>query len=256
MPQRARNPVKATRTSFRILEELADEDGIGVTELAKQLDLSKGSVSNHLATLQELGYVAREDSQYFLGCQFLRLGTIGRSRHAIAGIANDHAQELANVTGERSVVTVAEEDYATYLYTAPGDHNDTEDIVPGLRVPLHCTAPGKAILAHLSEEYVGQIVSEYDRRRWTDTTITDLDELTTELGVIREQGLAFNRGEYQSDRNGLAAPILSEGRIQGAVGIVGPKSRVSGKTLQQDAAGLVVSVAKQIETDLKQTTGV
>lgn len=256
MPQKARNPVKATRTSFQILEALADEDGIGVTKLADQLDLTKGSVSNHLATLQELGYVTNEESQYSLGCQFLRLGTIARDRNAISDIANDHVEQLAEVTGERSGVVVPENDYAIYLDTTPGNHDDTLNMVPGLRVPLHCTAPGKAILAYLPEEQVDRIVSEYDRLKWTDTTITDLDELKRELSVVREQGLAFNRGEYRPKRNGLAAPIVFNGSVRGAIGITGPKSRVSGKTLQQDAAGLVVSVAKQMETDLKQMQSV
>src|SRR5699024_6551507 len=95
-PDRPR--VKATATSFAILEAVRDRDGAGVTELARALDLAKSAVYKHLMTLTRLGYLVKEDTTYYLSLTFQGFGTRARERYPIY-IAEPAIDNLAGTTG-------------------------------------------------------------------------------------------------------------------------------------------------------------
>jgi DNA-binding IclR family transcriptional regulator len=56
--------VKGVQTSLRIVDALIERNRAGITELAKQLDLSKATVHTHLSTLAAANYVVKEDGKY------------------------------------------------------------------------------------------------------------------------------------------------------------------------------------------------
>src|SRR6056297_1468956 len=119
------NPVGATATTFEIIDALATLERAGVTQLADRLDRSKGSVHNHLATLERLGYVVRDDGQYRLGLQFLELGTGVRAADALYRVARQEIDRLANTSGETASLVVEEAGEAVFAYRA-GDSVDSE----------------------------------------------------------------------------------------------------------------------------------
>ena len=80
MGRPAKNPVKSTETTFRIVEELQELDGAGVSELAAHLGLPKSTVHNYLSTLQQEEYVVRQNGEYKVGIRFLELGAYARNR--------------------------------------------------------------------------------------------------------------------------------------------------------------------------------
>lgn len=92
----------------------------------------------------------------------------------------------------------------------------------GKRVPLHNIAAGKAILAHLSEERVEEIIGQHGLEEWTERTITDREALFSELETIREQEYARNDGETFEGFRAVASPILHEGELLGSIVVSGP----------------------------------
>jgi DNA-binding IclR family transcriptional regulator len=242
----AKNPVETTRKSFRIVELLAARDGGGVSELADALSLSKATVHHHLSTLEELGYVVRLDDTYHVGSRFLSLAGAARNRTGLHEAAADIVDELAATTGERVHTAVYESGYAVVTDTATGEHDPHDDLEPGDRLPLHSTAAGKAILAQLDTDTVESVYQAYGTESFTDKTITDWEELTDELRMVRQQGLAFTRGEHHPDHYGVAAPLGVDDGTVASLTVSGPKERIGGKSLQQDVAGLIVSASKRI----------
>ena len=75
-----KNPIKSTKTTFRIVEALMELDGAGVTELANYLELPKSNMHNYLSTLEEEEYVVTNGSTFHVGIRFLELGAYARSR--------------------------------------------------------------------------------------------------------------------------------------------------------------------------------
>lgn len=242
----AKNPVETTRKSFRILEVLAARDGGGVSELADVLSLSKATVHHHLTTLEELGYVVRVDGTYHVGSRFFSFAGTAHDRTGLYEVAADIVDELAATSGERVSTVVYESGYGVVTYTATGEHEPHDDLTPGDRLPLHSTAAGKAILAQLDADSVESIYRAYGTESFTDKTITDWEELNDELRMVRQQGLAFTRGEHRPSHYGVAAPLGVDDGTVASLTVSGPKERIGGKSLQQDVAGLIVSASKRI----------
>ena len=172
--------VQATRTSFRILETLAQLNGAGVTELATELDLPKSTVHNHLNTLHSIEYVVKDGDAYDVGLQFLNLGEYSRNRLKLYEIARPEIKALAEQTGELVNLSVEEYNRGVYLYLVRGDRAVQLDTHAGMQVHLHCTALGKAMLAHMDPERVDQIIETFGLPARTEHTITDRETLLDE----------------------------------------------------------------------------
>jgi len=239
--------VQATATSLRIVEELYERDGGGVTELADALDVSKSAVHNHLSTLCALGYVTNVDGSYELTHRFLRIGFGTRERNPVYQAARGEVRMLARNTNAVANLVVPEGPNAVYLHRIGArDH----PVPVGGSVRLHAAAAGKAILAHRSADAVDEYVARHGLDRKTARTVTDPATLRSELRSIRDRNIAFDRGELDEDWQCVASPVVVDGDPVGAVSVSGLSDEMQGKRLEEDTAGLVSSAAKTIELEL------
>ena len=236
-------PVGATHTTARVVEALLEVDDAGVTELARELDVAKGTIHNHLRTLEQLGVVRSTDGRYRLGFALLDAGMTVRDRLPLYRTGREFVTELAEMTGESTVLVTEEGDEAVYVDVRRPERNDYR-LRPGSRVPLHTTAPGKVLLAYHAADAIDRYAAEADDRP-TDRTLDARGSLRDELRSVKDRGLAFDRGELISDMRGVAAPVTAGGSVVGAIGVQGPHERFSGKRLEEDLPGLVLSTAKQ-----------
>jgi DNA-binding IclR family transcriptional regulator len=243
--------VKATGRTLSIIEGLQRLNGARVTELAEELDVSKSTVFNHLATLQKRGYVVMEGDQYYLGLRFSNLGRYARNRKESYVWARELADYLESNTNLESAVVVEENGIGKYLKSETGDVTDP-NIYPqvGGRVHLHATAAGKAILAELPREDVEWIADRWGLPAQTDNTITDLDRLFEELETVRQCGYAVNEGENSEGVRAVGAPIFEPGSastLLGAVSVSGPKYRMNGEWLEEELPEKVLSLVDRFE---------
>ena len=247
-------PVSTVYTSGRIVRELVGGRKAGITELADELDLSKGSVHNHLVTLERLGVVVSTDGRYGLGLGFLDIGMSVRDGMALYQLARSEVEGLAESTGESTSLVVAEGGQAVHAAVEDPERNSRR-IRLGSRLPLHATAAGKLILAYRPRGAVENYVETHGLERHTDRTLQSPTNLREELQSITDRGLAFDRGEFDADMRSVAAPIRREDRTEelaGVLAVQGPAERLSGKRLEEDLPGLVLSAAKRIELDLTE----
>ncbi|ELY55672.1 IclR family transcriptional regulator [Natronococcus jeotgali] len=245
-------PVRSVATTFRIVEALDEVGEAGITELSERTGVSNGSVHKHLNTLRSLGYVRKEGTRYSLSLRFLGLGNRVRERREVVRAARPAVESLASTAGAVTNLQVAEHGYGVYAYRATRGETDGNAPLPvvGERVPLHTTAGGKAILSRMDRAEVEEIVDTVGLPTRTDKTIDSRDELERELRSIRDRGLAFERGEHRPSVQCVAAPIAASDRPVGAISVSGSVDRMSGKKLEEDLAGLVVSAANEIELNL------
>lgn len=248
--------VDATTHSFRILERLIAADReLGVTDLAESVGLSKGVVYNHLYTLSELGYVTKRGRSYAPSLSTLKLGDGTRRRYPLFRVAQSHVDNLARTTSEVSMLVVEEDGVGVPIHIAPGTETWLPDYCCGERLPLYTLAPGKAILASMDPQRAREILNEGDRVP-TGRSLPDRERLREELKTVREKGVAFSREERSTGVVGVAAPIgLNERGPAAAIGVCGPADRLSGRHLEEDITGQVLSTAKSIQVDLANSTG-
>lgn len=241
-------PIRATETSFRVLEALKRLDGATVTEVATELDLPKSTVHNHLATLQRNEYVVAEDGTYRVGLRLLELGERRRNGMTVYEVARPEVDDLAAETGEMANLAVEEHGLGVYLYRADGEDAVRTDAYAGMRSHLHCTALGKAMLAHTPRERVDEILDERGLPSRTDATITDRDALFEELDRVRERGVAFDREERLDGLQCVAVPITTEAdRAVAAVSVSGPTSRMRGERFEEQIPERLADAANVIE---------
>lgn len=226
--------VKSDERLIQIIEYLQEEDGAGVTEIANQIGMAKSTVHGHLQTLKESGYVTKVDREYQIGLQFFNHGIYARRKKPIYPLAKRKVIQVAQETGERAWCTVEENGLGYYLYGAEGEHPIRPPVRVGQSIPLNQTAGGKAILAHLPEEKIQDIVETHGLPAKTKYTITDEAELHEELGRIRDQGYATNKQESLIGLQAIGVSIIDEsGAVQGALSISAPHNRLENQELKE-----------------------
>lgn len=246
-PDEGRTVVKSARTLFAVIEAIEELESTGVSELADHLDLAVSTVHDHLTTLVELGYLQKEDQAYRLGLKFLGLGENARYNLKAYPLVMPYLEKIAEETGESAWFVVEEDGLAVYVAKARGEVGVETANRVGRRSLLHYHAGGKAILAHLSRERVEAIVDQHGLPGLTENTITDLPTLFEALEAIREQGYAQNDNEEIVGTRSVAAPILVEDRVLGAISVGGPANRLKGERFQRELPDLVSGITNEIE---------
>lgn len=245
----AENPIQTTKNSFLILQSIADGGGATLAELDDDVHLSKGAIYNHLATLEEVGIIVKRGDTYCLSLGAFQYGESARKTLPGAEVARKKLWNLADTTGEFAALVVREDDAGVVMDIAAGQLTDTIWLTAGEELPLHSTAAGKVILSQMPEGRIRDLCSKSDDD-------VDCNALVQEIGTVRAQGIAFSRGKYHDDRYSVAAPVVNSDKdLVYVVTLIGPKARLSGKSLQQDVAGLVVSTANEIQKTLYTYVG-
>ena len=120
----------------------------------------------------------------------------------------------------------------------------------GHALPLHASANGKAVLANSDSEIIRRLLVN-ELPRYTDTTITDPDELLAELAAAQERGFAVNHGEWRSDVGSIAAAVMGGPEKPIANLIVNlPMSR-----LTEEAEGVYGIAVSEAASDLSARLG-
>jgi len=243
-----KHPVSTVDRTFQIVETLRELDGAGVSEVADRVDVGKSAVHNHLATLENRGYVVRNGDEYHVGLAFLGLGAYARQRNDIYRVARSEIDDLAAETGELGNLLVEKDGLGVYLYQASGEEAVNVDTYVGKRVHLHCTGLGKAVLAFRPEDEVVEVLEDRGMPERTPNTTTDVDEFLEELSTVRERGYAFDDGERLTGLQCVAAPVTDdENRSIGAVSVSYPVHRTDSD--RTELASAVLGAANVIELE-------
>jgi DNA-binding IclR family transcriptional regulator len=239
--------VEAVQTTLDIIELLLERDGAGITEIADELDRSKGTIHGHISTLHKNEYVIKEDETYRLSLRHLELGETVRGRLQIYDVVTEELDDLSASCGELAQFAMSEHGQAVYIYKSAGENAVQSASSPGKREYMHCLSLGKAMMAHMSDSRVNEIIDRHGLPKYTENTITTKKELLAELEDIRERGYAFDREEKIQGLRCVAAPVTTENEIIGAISISGPASRFEGEFYEEELPSMVTRSANVIE---------
>jgi len=222
--------VQSIERAIAILKAFSTEkEELGVTELSRELDLHKSTVSRLLSSLQREGLVEENlvTRKYRLGMALVTLGGLALQRLDVTQAARPLMQALAEATQETVILAVKDGDEAVNVAQIPSSQLVKHIEWIGRRTPLHCTGVGKVLLAYSP---VGEQKAFIARGlpRFTPDTITDPDLLRQELAQVREQGFAIGQGEFEVGLNAIAAPVYAHtGKVVAALSASGPAFRLS-----------------------------
>ncbi|MEJ3747985.1 IclR family transcriptional regulator [Actinomycetes bacterium KLBMP 9797] len=216
--------VQSITRAAAILRVLAGSSGrLGLGEIARSLDLAKGTAHGILRTLQDVGFVEQDKTsgRYQLGAALLHLGTSYLDVNELRSRSINWADPLAARSGEAVRIGTWLEGRVLVVHHVfrPDDTFQTLDV--GALLPPHATALGKVLLAYQPNGLPGDLVS-YTRR-----TLATPRALARALAGVREAGWAADIEEMTVGEAGVAAAIRGYGGlVVGAIGISGPVERV------------------------------
>jgi len=245
--------LKSVDRAFDIIEYLRVDGPATLSEVSEAMDMPMSTTHIHLTTLVENDYVVKPDDEYACSLRFLRTGGELRDGLALFRAAEDEIDDLPEQLGEYANVVTMEDGYMVQLYKSRNPSSIDDNAPLGSYMPLHATANGKAMLAHLSEEECADIVTRRGLHAETPETITDEAELFAALEEIRERGYAINRDEHFEGVCAVAVPILSKSRdVVGAISVSGPSSRMGDERIVEEIAPALSDKRNIIELKIRQ----
>jgi IclR family acetate operon transcriptional repressor len=203
-------------------------EGKTLTELARQTQLNVSTAYRMLQTLVRTGILRRDqDSDRFLiGPLLLALAGATFSSGGY-GVVQDMLRGMADETGESVSLSIRDEECVAVLLSAASTQGFRFEHRAGERIPVHCSAMGKALLAfgdHTPAEAatgLGRLMA------MTPKSITRTDRLVAELDAVRARGYAVGNEEHHLGVRSIALPIMiGNSPARAALGLQAPVSRL------------------------------
>jgi IclR family transcriptional regulator, pca regulon regulatory protein len=207
---------------------------LGVSDLSREVGLSRSTTHRYIATLAGLGYLQQDPPtrKYRLGPRVLDLGFSAINSMDLRELAAPHLQALSDETGH--TVNMAVLDGADIVYiercrTSQRGQRDIDlNLHIGSRLPAYCTSMGKVLLANLEPEQQRAALKQVRFAQRGPNTLTAKDDLLKELERVRTAGIAVNNEELAYGLRSIAAPIRSQsGEVVAAINLAVHRSMVS-----------------------------
>lgn len=224
--------VNSVGKADQIIEAFKIEDELSITELSKMLGYYPSAIHRFITTLEYLGYVERDpgNGKYRLGLKFLELGYLVFDRMDLRQRVRPVLKELADNSGETANLAIFDErrEGIVFIDQIESPRDITMRLRVGEQAQLHATALGKVILAHLTSEKIQEILRGERFPKLTENTITDPEELSQHLSVIRQNGFAVDDQEVVEGAKCIAAPVRDHtGQVVAAISISALASRIN-----------------------------
>lgn len=230
----------------RLLKQFSNKDReLGVTELARRLNLGKSTVHRLVTTLTAEQLLARDPDtgKYRLGIAMYDLGSAVASHLDLHEAVIVPMERLRNLTKETVQVAVLDGRDVVYVERLDSPNTLRLFLEVGRRNSAHATSTGKVLLAHLPSAELHLLLDGWQLDSKTDQTITDHQTLIQELDQIRKQGYAHNLNESEQGVLSVAAPIRDRGgRVVAAMSVAGPDARM-GSAMNEMTLGVVEAAA-------------
>ncbi|OZM76861.1 IclR family transcriptional regulator [Pseudonocardia sp. MH-G8] len=246
------NEVRSVMTALRVLDEVAAREPVGVSELARALEIPKSSVQRTLRTLHAAGWIqpiGAEMTRWGLTTHMLRTGQRAAGGLNLRDVAVPVMEKLRSATQETVHLAVSEQDKVIVIERLDSPQPVRTFIPLGMAAPIYASANGKAILATWREEELTALIHR-GLPVHTSTTITDEGELRARLNEVRRLGYAVNDEEWRTGVSAVAAAITADdGSAIAGLSISTPAQRMSRK-LQGRYGELLKDAVRQISAAL------
>jgi IclR family transcriptional regulator, pca regulon regulatory protein len=230
-----------------------DQPWLGITELARELGLTRSTTHRYVATLTSLRYLEQDGStrKYRLGPRVLDLGFSMLGSLELREVAAPHLRQLTDSTGHTSNLAIRDDTDVILIDRVrgrPGRYHHLEfTLHVGSRLPSYCSATGKALLAFVPRPDLDRLLDRMDLVPRGPRTLTDRNALMDELEQVRRTGLATNDEELESALRSIAAPVRARsGAVVAAVNVAIPWSPAAMSELVAQLGPAIQATAQQI----------
>ncbi|KJZ19484.1 IclR family transcriptional regulator domain-containing protein [Loktanella sp. S4079] len=193
---------------LRVIEAFsAETPRLSVAEAATNAGLDRATARRCLLTLNELGYADYDGKFFQLTPRVLRLGMGALAALPLPQIVQPWLDQLSQQTGQSSSVALLDETEIVYVARAAQTRVMSIGLMPGSRLPAHCTSMGRVLLAALQEEEARALIEQGDLTPRTATSLTDPADVMARLDQVRRDGYALIDQEVEMGLRSIAVPV-------------------------------------------------
>jgi IclR family pca regulon transcriptional regulator len=247
---RARDPLfnRSVEKALAILEAFGGERrALSLAQLAVDVGITTSSAQRCVHTLVRLGFLCRDPyaKRWVLTPRALALAHAYLAGHALLEQATTHLIDLNQASGESVSLSEPEGSDMIFIARFPSLKRFYIHMPVGRRLPMYCTASGRAYLSALPAARAQRLVRRSELRALTPYTLTDAATIVRRIHEAREAGYAWSDQEcYRGDLS-IAAPVLGvDGEPLAAVNISAPTSRWTLPELRSKLAPLLLQTAR------------
>jgi len=225
-----------------------------LVEIAEATGLSKSSVQRLVYSLEVMGYVAKHPKtrRFHLTPKVMEIGYNYLAADSLVDVANPFLAELTNATGETTNLMEPSDFEMVYVARFTSRRHIPIHMPIGSRIPMYCTASGKAYLAALPPASGDEMLRGMSLRAHTPHTITDPRALESEIAAARTLGYAMNSEELYPGDVAIATAIQGgQGAPIAALTIITPPSRWTVETIKQQLLPHLMECARSISNAVR-----
>lgn len=231
-----------------------NECEMGISEIARELNLYKSTVSRTLSTLEYKGFVKKnpENSKYWLGIKLYAMGMMVKEKSVYFDEFVLAANKLFNEFNEVVNISVLDKmEDGTFKSVIVYKKSDPQKVLSanptlGSYTDPSASSVGKCLLAfnkNITEDYLRKL----KLKKFTDNSIVDNELLILELKKIKEQGYSIDDEEREIGLYCIGVPIFDlKGNLVAAISISGPTSRM--KAISRSK---ILSKLKEVSSEIK-----
>lgn len=245
--------VKSVFRALKILEAFSpDQPELTLNDLSKITGFYKSTILRQIDTLSKEGFLARDTvtGHYRLGAKLYLLGQTFVQSSSLLTSSDPIMKEVAENLQETTAIFIIDKSERLCLKMVSGPHFIRATYEPGRRMPIYAGASGKILLAFSAESFLNRIIQETGLKSFTELTITNPDDLRSELSKIKNRGWSISRGERVSSAVTISVPVFGvNGKIACALSTTGPTNRLAPK-IKPETIRTLQHAGKKLSTEI------
>jgi IclR family transcriptional regulator, KDG regulon repressor len=243
----------SVKKAFRILYAISDaSNGLGISDLSKQLKIGKSTVHGITSALEEMGVLVRDPlyKRYTVGYSLLELCRTAYKKIELKDLARKPMEKLMEKVGETVFLGVLNGDHVTIVDMVESRNEMKITSPPGTRLPLLAGATGRVLLSQIEKEKAKEIIQKKGLVRYTSKTVMDHRQFLREVEKVKEEGYAVDDEEYIPGVRAVAAPLPFASSPPAALWVVGFTS-----TMDDQKMKMLIREIQEAVQAVKQSLG-
>lgn len=220
---------------FAVIDLLVrSKEPMGISDISGKLGFNKSTVFTITHTLVDLDILENHQSngKFTFGTRFYVLANMAGKRSTLIHLAHPYLEQINEKTNLSAFLGLRSDSQAILIDKIDSAHKIKVSSEIGMQMPALAGAGIKAMLSQLPDEAIDEILARTELKRYTPSSITDKAAFREEIFEAREQGIAYDLGEYIEGMVGFAVPVKANGgNVQAAIWAVGLKGLVDDASL-------------------------
>ena len=199
--------IQVIARAVAVLHKLREHpEGLSLGELAKLLKLPRSTIQRIVAALDEENLVIAASPTRGVRLGPALLAFAAATRFEISEVARPTLQEISLLSGETVDLSLLDGNKLVFIGQVVGGHRLKAESGIGVSFSLHSTAPGKAMLAAMSDAEMLALRPRMSFARMTPNTITTWPELIEDIASVRETGMGV---DVEENSMGICAVAIA-----------------------------------------------